>query len=363
MRVVDPDWADPLDASFSRSGGGRWNPPGAFAALYLCRDVRDRASQRAAPARGSAVHVRRRASGAPARPRRDRRAPGSLRRRRELPRARVRRPAADLPPRRARAASSATSAARRSALRPGRRASPASPAAALRPTHRATARSSPSSTAGLRLRRSRRRRFDTLVPGRLTTITRVQATFGVLAGLLQLAASAPYIRDIVRGSTKPQRATWTIWTTLSFVVLASQWASGATWSLALTIGAGVLVRRDLPAGHPPRRGRCEPGRARAAGDCRARHRRLADLRRPGRRHLLRRGRGRHRRRPDAPEDLPRPGSETLATFAIGVVSTLFALAAVDSRDAALLIYPLYLLVADSAVVAVIFLRRRTLALT
>jgi hypothetical protein len=39
MRVVDPAWADPLDASFSRRNGGRWNPPGAFAALYLCRDV------------------------------------------------------------------------------------------------------------------------------------------------------------------------------------------------------------------------------------------------------------------------------------------------------------------------------------
>jgi hypothetical protein len=39
VRVVDPAWADPLDASFSRRSGGRWNPPGTFAALYLCRDV------------------------------------------------------------------------------------------------------------------------------------------------------------------------------------------------------------------------------------------------------------------------------------------------------------------------------------
>ena len=39
LRVVDPAWSDPLDASFSRRNGGRWNPPGAFAALYLCRDV------------------------------------------------------------------------------------------------------------------------------------------------------------------------------------------------------------------------------------------------------------------------------------------------------------------------------------
>jgi hypothetical protein len=39
VRVVGPDWADPLDASFSVRSGGRWNPPGTFAALYLCRDV------------------------------------------------------------------------------------------------------------------------------------------------------------------------------------------------------------------------------------------------------------------------------------------------------------------------------------
>lgn len=39
LRVVDPAWADPLDASFSLPAGGRWNPPGAFAVLYLCRDL------------------------------------------------------------------------------------------------------------------------------------------------------------------------------------------------------------------------------------------------------------------------------------------------------------------------------------
>jgi hypothetical protein len=39
VRVVDPDWRDPLDTTFSRRSGGRWNPPGAFGALYLCRDV------------------------------------------------------------------------------------------------------------------------------------------------------------------------------------------------------------------------------------------------------------------------------------------------------------------------------------
>ena len=34
-RVAGPGWADPLDPSFSRERGGRWNPPGRFAVVYL----------------------------------------------------------------------------------------------------------------------------------------------------------------------------------------------------------------------------------------------------------------------------------------------------------------------------------------
>jgi hypothetical protein len=190
----------------------------------------------------------------------------------------------------------------------------------------------------------------------------MHASFGILAGILQLVASAPYVRDILRGSTKPQRATWTIWTTLSFVVLASQWASGATWSLALTIGqafsCGVIfvlaIRRGVGgvsrvecallaiaalgiagwqlAGDP------------AVATCSVV---VADL--IGVALML-------------PKTYRQPGSETLSTYAIGVVSTVFALLAVDSLAPSLLIYPLYILVADAAVVAIIFVRRRALAL-
>ena len=63
-----------------------------------------------------------------------------------------------------------------------------------------------------------------------------------------------------------------------------------------------------------------------------------------------------------PKTYRQPGSETLATYAIGVVSTVFALAAVGSTALSLLIYPVYILFADGAVVAVILLRRRALAL-
>lgn len=39
-RLAEPSWADPLDTSYSRQRGGRWNPPGSFGVLYLNRDLR-----------------------------------------------------------------------------------------------------------------------------------------------------------------------------------------------------------------------------------------------------------------------------------------------------------------------------------
>lgn len=39
-RLAEPTWTDPLDTSYSKARGGRWNPPGAFGALYLNRDLR-----------------------------------------------------------------------------------------------------------------------------------------------------------------------------------------------------------------------------------------------------------------------------------------------------------------------------------
>jgi hypothetical protein len=190
----------------------------------------------------------------------------------------------------------------------------------------------------------------------------VQAAFGIIAGILQLVATAPYLRDILRGSTQPQRASWTIWTTLSLVVLSSQWASGATWSLALTIGqalscgavVALAMRRGVGGASPLELSLLGIAALGVVGwqladdplvaTCSVV---AADLIAVG---LM------------LPKTYRRPGSETLATYAIGVVSTVFALAAVDSTAASLLLYPLYILVADGAVVAVIVLRRRALAL-
>lgn len=39
LRVADPAWNDPIDTSHSVAIGGRWNPPGTWAALYLSHDI------------------------------------------------------------------------------------------------------------------------------------------------------------------------------------------------------------------------------------------------------------------------------------------------------------------------------------
>lgn len=51
----------------------------------------------------------------------------------------------------------------------------------------------------------------------------------------------PYIVDIFRNRTKPERATWWIWSSLSSVAFLAQLSSGATWSLGMTVGQIISV--------------------------------------------------------------------------------------------------------------------------
>lgn len=39
-RVADQDWVNPLERSYSRERGGRWNPPHSFGVVYLNDSVR-----------------------------------------------------------------------------------------------------------------------------------------------------------------------------------------------------------------------------------------------------------------------------------------------------------------------------------
>ena len=49
----------------------------------------------------------------------------------------------------------------------------------------------------------------------------MEAILGILAGVVAIADTIPYIRDTLRGSTRPHRGTWLIWATLATVVVLS----------------------------------------------------------------------------------------------------------------------------------------------
>ncbi|MGZ3504160.1 MAG: RES domain-containing protein [Vulcanimicrobiaceae bacterium] len=54
-RVFKPDWANPLDPTYSKIAGGRWNPPGEFGAVYLNQSIEVAAANARAQHQGRAI--------------------------------------------------------------------------------------------------------------------------------------------------------------------------------------------------------------------------------------------------------------------------------------------------------------------
>ena len=67
------------------------------------------------------------------------------------------------------------------------------------------------------------------------------AVLGLLAGAVGIADTIPYVRDTLRGATRPHRGTWLIWGVLAIVVCLSQHADGASWSLVMAAVQAVLT--------------------------------------------------------------------------------------------------------------------------
>src|SRR5262245_10334462 len=67
------------------------------------------------------------------------------------------------------------------------------------------------------------------------------ALLGVLAGVLTVVETIPYVRDVLRGSTRPHRGTWLIWSVLAIIAFLSQRADGATWSVVMVAVQAVLT--------------------------------------------------------------------------------------------------------------------------
>lgn len=183
---------------------------------------------------------------------------------------------------------------------------------------------------------------------------------GATGGILQAVAFLPYLRDVLRGTTRPHRGTWLIWCLLSVIVLASQRADGGRWSLLLVAaqcagtlivltlaiprGVGGAARTDLAllavagagvagwyvAGDPTIATACVVVADTAAVVM-----------------ML-------------PKTYRDPHSETLSAYWLSTASVLFAAASVGSLSVPLLLYPAYLTVADSLVIGMIVIRRRRL---
>ena len=72
-------------------------------------------------------------------------------------------------------------------------------------------------------------------------MTEIAPVLGVLAVLVGIADTIPYVRDTLRGATRPHRGTWLIWSTLAILVCFSQHADGATWSLLMAATQAILT--------------------------------------------------------------------------------------------------------------------------
>ena len=184
---------------------------------------------------------------------------------------------------------------------------------------------------------------------------------GISAGLIGIADTIPYVRDTLRGSTRPHRGTWLIWGVLAVVVCLSQYADGASWSLimagvqaVLTTGIFVLSIRRGEGGVS----RVEQLMIAIAGvgvlgwivadeplvatACVV----AADL--LGAAMMV-------------PKTYRDPESETLVTFAFASVGGALAAGAVGAIDLSLLLYPVYYCLVNGAIAVLIVHRRAVLA--
>ena len=86
---------------------------------------------------------------------------------------------------------------------------------------------------------------------------------GYLSGLVILASFFPYTRDIFLGKTKPERASWFIWSILNLIIFSALLSKQANYSLvlpgsqalgdlfifflAIKYGVGGFLKRDIIA--------------------------------------------------------------------------------------------------------------------
>jgi hypothetical protein len=185
--------------------------------------------------------------------------------------------------------------------------------------------------------------------------------FGVAAAVVSLLDLVPYVRDMLRGTTRPHRGAWFVWSVLALVGFAAQLADGARWSLlmvgveavsmvlvfllSLRFGTGGLGALDLGLTGVAGLGIVGwtvSAQPLVATTCVV----AADA--VGVALML-------------PKTWRDPWSETLSTYALAGASGVLGAAAVGAADFGLLLYPVYFAAANLGTAALIARRRRTIA--
>ena len=67
----------------------------------------------------------------------------------------------------------------------------------------------------------------------------MRTVLGILSAGLTAVCVLPYLRDISRGTTRPQRVSWLVFATLSAFAALSQWSQGASSGALLAAGSAV----------------------------------------------------------------------------------------------------------------------------
>lgn len=184
--------------------------------------------------------------------------------------------------------------------------------------------------------------------------------WGVVAGLLSVAGAVPYLWDVWRGRTVPHRGAWLVWTVLGCTALAAQVSAGAGWAAAflwvqafgMLCTLGLAVTRGIGGARPAELaalGLAAAGvvgwQATASPLCATACVCLADA--MGFALML----------PKAWRD---PWSETSSTYLLAALSGACPLLAAGDGGPELLLYPVWFVVANALVTAVLALRRSAL---
>jgi hypothetical protein len=61
------------------------------------------------------------------------------------------------------------------------------------------------------------------------------------AAIISFSSLIPYVRDILRGTTRPNTITWGLWFFIQLIAIAAQVHEGASWSIVFVIVDGITI--------------------------------------------------------------------------------------------------------------------------